>query len=322
MTINCLKTVTALNRPGTALETSIRAAKGFAREQHSPTTRRAYKSDFKVFKAWCTSHGVSSYPAEPEVISTFISAQALEGLKASTITRRIAAIRYIHLLGGLEPPTNSEIVRATLKGIRRTLGTSPSQKAAATADLIIKMVQHCPNNLMGFRDKALLLLGFAAALRRSEIVALKVKDIEITQNGMRVRIRKSKTDQEGQGYFIPVLRGERCCPVEAMEKWLKRAGLQNGPVFRPFSRGSKALDRHLTSKSVALIVKKYAKIVGLDPRQFSGHSLRAGFLTSAASNGASVFKMMDISRHKSTNTLRPYVRRAEEFTNHPAKGLL
>lgn len=304
------------------LHEEIEAAKSFARDQHAGATRQAYRSDFRIFQAWCAARSLPGFPAEPATISAFIAAEAKAGVKASTITRRLAAIRYAHVLAGHEPPTNSEVVKATMKGIRRNLGTAPMQKAPATAQRLALMANLCPDDLRGLRDRALLLLGFAGAFRRSELVALSVDDLEETDKGLRVRIHRSKTDQEGAGHVIAVLRGERSCPVAAVRAWLEAAAITTGPVFRPFSRGGRPLGRHLTPKSVAIIVKRYAELAGLDPALFAGHSLRAGFLTSAAANRASLFKMMDVSRHKSVDTLRGYVRRAEEFENHAGAGLL
>ena len=184
------------------------------------------------------------------------------------------------------------------------------------------MVESIPNTIQGIRDRAILLLGFADAFRRSELSALKVEDLEYSVNGLRVRIRKSKTDQEGQGQVVPIVRGDHACPIEAVSICLKSAKIQNGPIFRRLGRGGKVIDDPLTPHSIGQVVKKYAVKIGLDPKEFSGHSLRSGFLTSAAMNGASIFKMMGISRHKSIQTLKGYVRMAEEFKNHAGEGLL
>jgi integrase len=176
-------------------------------------------------------------------------------------------------------------------------------------------------DLKGFRDRALLLFGFAGAFRRSEIVALDCKDLEETELGFRVTIRHSKTDREGLGQTIAIVRGSIACPVSALGAWLNAAGITDGPVFRSIRRGGHVGAR-LAAQSVADIVKDYAKRSGLDPTLFAGHSLRAGFLTSAAKRGASIFKMVDQSRHRSVETLRGYVRDAEIFKEHAGTGLL
>ncbi len=322
MTRETLPEVVAAPDLPAVLQADLEAAKTFARDQHADATRQAYRSDFRIFRDWCVTRSLPHFPAAPETISAFIAAEAKAGVKTSTITRRLAAIRYAHVLAGYEPPTNSEVVKATMKGIRRTLGTAPVQKAPATARIVARMVGSCPSDLRGLRDRALLLLGFSGAFRRSELAAFQVEDLEEVEGGLRVHVRRSKTDQEAAGQVVAIIRGERLCPVAAVRAWLDAAGITEGPVFRPFTRGGRPLDRQLSSKSVAMVVKRYAEQAGLDPAQFAGHSLRAGFLTSAAENGASLFKMMDVSRHKSVDTLRGYVRRAEEFENHAGAGLL
>jgi site-specific recombinase XerD len=176
--------------------------------------------------------------------------------------------------------------------------------------------------LTGLRDRALLLIGFGGALRRSELVALDVADIEETETGLLVMIRRSKTDPEGQGATIGIARGDVAYPVKALRAWLAAAGIEAGPIFRPIDMAGTVRASRLTCRSVANIVKAYAERAGLDPAVFSGHSLRAGFLTSAAGKGASIFKMMDVSRHKSVDTLRGYVRDAELFKDHAGTGLL
>jgi integrase len=174
----------------------------------------------------------------------------------------------------------------------------------------------CPNE--GLRK----LFGFASAMRRSELAALDVEDIEETADGLRVTIRRSKTDQEGHGDVIAVPRGTIACPVAALKAWLEAATITEGSVFRPIAKGERVQAARLTDRSVAAIVKAHAAQVGLDPAAFAGHSLRSGFLTSAAARGASIFKMADQSRHKSMDTLRGYVRDAEIFKDHAGKGLL
>jgi integrase len=184
------------------------------------------------------------------------------------------------------------------------------------------MVRGLPDTAAGQRDRALLLLGFAGAFRRSELAALNVADLEFRPEGLRVTIRRSKTDQEGAGQVVAIVRGHKACPVAAVETWLAFAQITQGPLFRPVSKGGQVLAGRLTPHSVGLIVKRHAEAAGFDPALFSGHSLRAGFLTSAAARGASLFKMMDVSRHRSADTLRIYIRDAEAFKDHAGAGLL
>jgi integrase len=219
-------------------------------------------------------------------------------------------------------PTDDERVRATARGIRRTIGTAKAKKAPATNDRLVAVQGRSLTVLTALRDRALLLLGFAGALRRSELVALDVADLQETTEGLRVLIRRAKTDQEGAGATVAIVRGSVACPVEALKAWLAAAGITDGPLFRPISKGQRLQQARLSDRSVALIVKAHAERAGLDPAQFAGHSLRAGFLTSAARRGASIFKMMDQSRHRSVDTLRGYVRDAEIFKDHAGAGLL
>jgi integrase len=219
-------------------------------------------------------------------------------------------------------PTDDERVRATMRGIRRSLGTARAKKTPATVERIVAMAPLAGGGLANIRDRALLLFGFASAMRRSELAALDFEDIDETAEGLRVTIRRSKTDQEGHGDVIAVPRGTIACPVAALKAWLEAATITEGPVFRPIAKGERVSAARLTDRSIATIVKAHAARVGLDPAAFAGHSLRSGFLTSAAARGASVFKMADQSRHKSMDTLRGYVRDAEIFKDHAGKGLL
>ena len=306
----------------------LEAAARFAAADSAPSTRRAYASDWRRFVTWCTGHGLEPLPAAPGVVAAFLAAEAGQGRRAATLARRLAAIRAAHLRAGHEPPSSSEAVRATLRGIRRTIGAAPVKKAPATAELVRAMIDACDvGTLPGLRDRALLLLGFAGAFRRGELVALDVADLEEVAGGLRVRVRRSKTDQEGQGSVVPVRRGlaeaGRYCPVRAVRAWLRAAEITEGPVFRAVWKGGRRVrPTPLSAGAVAEVVKSYAAQVGADPAQFAGHSLRAGFLTSAAGRGASLWKLRDVSRHRSVDTLAGYVRDAELFTDHAGEGLL
>jgi site-specific recombinase XerD len=299
----------------------IEKAADLARQEKAKATQRAYGSDFDIFRTWCAVRGVIALPATAESVAAFLACEVETGIRPSTIGRRVAAIRYAHKLAGHAVPTDDERVRATVRGIRRSLGTAARRKAPATAERIISMALGTGDGLKGLRDRALLLMGFAGAFRRSELVALDCEDIEQCETGIKITIRHSKTDQEGQGTIIAIVRGSIACPVGALQAWRDAAGITTGPLFRSIRKGGQVGAR-LTDQSVADIVKANAERVGLDPKQFAGHSLRAGFLTSAAKRGASIFKMMDVSRHRSVDTLRGYVRDAEIFKDHAGAGLL
>jgi site-specific recombinase XerD len=301
--------------------TDAERAHSYANAEKAAATRRAYGTDFSIFRAWCEERQLDAVPASPATVAAFLAHEASRNVKASTIGRRVAAIRYAHKLAGLETPTDDERVKATVRGIRRTLGTAKSKKAPATAERLLAMAANTGADLKGVRDRALLLLGFAGAFRRSELVALDVSDIEETPDGMKVTIRRSKTDQEGAGQVIAIPYGKIACPIAALNEWTTVAGVQSGAIFRSVNRHGRVGGR-LTDQSVSDIVKEHAARLRLDPSQFGGHSLRAGFLTSAASRGASIFKMMDVSRHRSVDTLRGYVRDAELFKDHAGSGLL
>jgi site-specific recombinase XerD len=312
---------TAQNLPA-ALGPDLAAAVDLAKAEKAVSTRKAYGTDFRIFKAWCDGKSVGSLPASPETVAAFLAAEAGAGVKPSTLSRRVAAIRYAHKLAGVETPTDAEGVKATMRGIRRTFGGARNKKAPAVAAKMRSMVAAAPEGLAGLRDRALLLVGFAGAFRRSELVALDVADIAETETGMLATIRGSKTDQERQGVTIAIARGDIACPVKALRAWLDAAGIEAGSLFRPIDKAGTVAASRLTCRSVANIVKAYAARAGFDANTFSGHSLRAGFLTSAAAKGASIFKMMDVSRHKSVDTLRGYVRDAELFKDHAGAGLL
>jgi site-specific recombinase XerD len=305
----------------TSLAPDLTRAAELAREEKAASTRRAYRSDFRIFHAWCQDRAVSSLPAAPETVAAFLARDVEAGSRPSTLGRRVSAIRYAHKLAGHPAPTDDERVKATMRGIRRSLGTAPRKKVPATAERIVAMALAAGEDIKGLRDRAVLLLGFAGAFRRSELVALNVEDLEESELGFKVIIRHSKTDQEGAGQTIAIIRGRVACPVTALKTWLEAAGITSGPIFHSVKKGGAVAGR-LPAQSVADIVKIYAERVGLDPAMFAGHSMRSGFLTSAAKRGASIFKMMDQSRHRSVETLRGYVRDAEIFKEHAGAGLL
>src|SRR5215210_6384478 len=225
-------------------DAELQRAADYAQAEKAAATRRAYQSDFAIFSAWCAERGLSALPANPESVAAFLAGEAERGTKASTIGRRVAAIRYAHKLSGHPLPTDDERVRATVRGIRRTIGTAPVKKQPALAERIVHMAQ-TGEGLIAIRDRALLLLGFAMAARRSELSALQVADIADDASGLLATIRGGKTDQERKGATVAVVRGEVACPVQALKEWLAASSITEGPVFRPINRhgrvGSEAL---------------------------------------------------------------------------------
>lgn len=307
---------------GSVLTADTTRARAYARSSKAPNTLRAYQSDFREFAAWCDKTGASKLPAEPETVAAFLAGLADKGLKASTISRKASAIRFAHKAADLPSPTDSAAVEATIRGIRREIGTAIDQKAPATATAIAVMLSRVPATVQGIRDRALLALGFAGAFRRSELVALRLEDIIFTEEGADVRIRRSKTDQEGAGHEISIPHGTRLRPVEALRTWLDAARIEEGPIFRPITKSGLIGQGALTPQSVALIVKKYAAAAGLDVKSFAGHSLRAGFVTSAAESGADINRIMDQSRHTDPRTVRLYIRRANRYKDHAGASFL
>ena len=232
-------TTTGRNAHALTVPADLKAVRDYVDASLAPNTRRAYRASLAAFRAWCEAEKVDALPASPETVAAFLSAGADEGLRVSTLEQRAAAIRWAHRAAGQENPTKSELVAATLKGIRRKLGVKPNQKAAATVDRLAAMVAKAdPNTLKGKRDRALLLFGFASAMRRSELVALTVEDLEETKLGLLVTLRHSKTDQEGKGQqrAIPFGRRAETCPVKALNAWLEAAEISEGRLFRSLTR--------------------------------------------------------------------------------------
>lgn len=308
--------------PSIELIEASSSADQYARADMAAGTRRAYESDLRHFAAWCSRAAAAFVPSTPDAVAAYLAAIADEGVSASTIMRRVAAIAFAHRRLGLDNPAGAERVKQVVRGIRRTIGTAAKQKAPATVKFLRAMLKALPDSIIGKRDRALLIIGFAAALRRSELVALDVADIERQPEGIFITIRRSKTDQEGAGHIIAVPRGTKIKPVAALDDWLAASGIIGGAIFRPINRGGRVLGGRLSEQAVALIVKHRAAGAKLDPALFAGHSLRAGFVTSALEDGADVMKVMDVTRHRSVETLKKYDRRAKAFATHAGKGFL
>ncbi len=297
-------------------EDLVTPVKNYISECLSKNTKINYACSWKSFTKWCADRNVASLPSTPEIVSAFFADHADNGFSPPTIVHRCAAIKKAHEFAGYDSPTASILVKKTVAGIKRTIKHSPDRKAPATAERIEQMISHCDNSVIGLRDKALLLIGFLGAFRRSELIALTVNDIEQTAEGIKIIIRQSKTDQEGKGQTIAILNGINFRAVDALMHWLKIANITDGYLFRSIRKGGNVQKEGLSSQSIANIIKHYAKKSGFTVDQFSGHSLRAGFLTSAAEAGASIFKMTEISRHKDIQTVMGYVRSAKIFENH------
>ncbi len=296
------------------LDTLACKAAAYARATSAETTRKAYARDWIDFAHWCRAMHLSPMPAAPATVGTDLTALA-ERLAAATLTRRLAAISTRHRLAGHRLDTKHPAIHDCLRGIRRSLGTAQRRVEPATTEVVQAMVTSCDASLLGLRDRALLLLGFAAALRRSELVALDVGNISVVAEGLRVTIKRSKTDQERAGEVVGVVRtGTATCPVAALQTWLAAAGISEGRAFRAIDRHSR-IGTGLTEQSVALIIKRRAAAIGLDPATFAGHSLRAGLATAAAANGVEERVIMRQTRHVGV-TVRRYIRDGEVFVGN------
>ncbi len=303
-------------------ESLVEATKEFMEASLSASTRKFYKIDWRIFSKWCLDNKINPLPIHHDALCIFLTDQTKKGFCVSTLVRRLAAIKLCHDRAGFNSPTKHPSVITTLQGIRRSSNRIIVKKSPATAERIHEMILHCPDNITGLRDKAILLLGFAGAFRRSELVALTINDIELTDDGMRVIIRRSKTDQEGKGFTLAIPNGTNFRIVDTLFIWLKAAKIVRGHLFRGILKNGKVKEFPLTPESIARIVKQYARKCGYNVGNFSGHSLRAGFLTSAAKYGASISKMMEISRHADIQTLAGYIRNENLFENHAGEKFL
>jgi integrase len=308
--------------PGNLTVAEMASTMAYAEAEKAPGTRVAYASDWRSFAVWCLARGATSLPAHQGIVAAFLSHLADRGLKASTIGRRAAAIADRHKRAGFDPPTNSEGVKATMRGIRRTIGSAKTGKEPIVADMLLAMLKHCPDTLAGKRDAALLSLCFAGAFRRSELCALTVQDLIAVKDGLRVRISRSKTDQTGEGTEIAVIRGVRIQPVAHVEAWLEASGITEGPIFRAVALGSRMSTTPLTPNAMARLVKRYCRKIGVDPSNYSGHSMRSGYVTSAVEANAPLLKIAEQTRHASLDMLRVYSRRVDLFKEHSGAAFL
>lgn len=304
----------------TFLQQAQASIANYAAKSKADHTWKAYRADLRDFSSWCEGHNLASLPANPETVAAYLTVLA-EHCKVATIQRRLSAISQRHAAASFESPTRSPIVRLTMQGIRRT--HAPLQVVRkvrpAVTSVIYKLVDPLGSLLIDQRDHALILLGFAGAFRRSELVQLRLSDISETEDGLRIVLRQSKTDQEGEGYVrgIPFGHEYKTCPVRAWNTWKEAAGITDGQAFRSITRHGK-LGTSLSDRAVAEIIKRRAKAAGLDYQDYSGHSLRAGLATAAAQAGVSERVIAKQTGHKSLPVLRGYIREGSLFTENAA----
>ena len=271
-------------------------------------TLRAYKADYKDFSFFCIKHGFKSMPSEPKIISLYLT-HLSKTSKFSTLKRRLASISVIHKLSGFYIDTKHPMITENLMGIKRVKGSfQKAKKPILINDLkaIINVIDKEKNEKKRFKNRALILIGFAGGFRRSELVAIHCDDIDFVPEGVKIFLKRSKTDQSGEGMTkgIPYFSNSSYCPVIALKNWLQKSGIKTGKIF------------DISDKSVALIIKKYTAIAGLDSNKYSGHSLRSGFATSAAELGAEERSIMAMTGHKTTQMVRRYIQEANLFKNN------
>jgi integrase len=314
----------AASMPRAELEALVSRANGYAADVSARSTRRAYGGDFRAFEAWCGARGLAALPATPATVAVYLAALAGEGMRASTIGRALAGIVHGHRERGYLWPRGEPTTAKVLRGIRRRHGVAPVQKAALGDADLAAMVGVLGGELADLRDRALLTLGWLGAFRRSELVALRLEDVTRVPEGLLVRVRRSKGDQEGRGAEkgIPYAAQAGLCAVRALDAWLEASGITSGPLFRAVDRGGRVHPHALNDRSVARIVQRVAAEAGLDPKRVGGHSLRAGFATTAARKGKSLDAIMRQTLHRSERVARSYIRHATVFDDNAAVGLL
>jgi site-specific recombinase XerD len=307
-----------------ALDAIVEQARQYASVSKAPATRRAYQSDWQSFTAWCSEHGLLSMPATPGAVATYATYMASKGRKAATIQRSLVSISQAHQIAHHESPTKGAIVRETMKGIRRSLGTHQIQKAPVMPAQLKAMVAEMDNGLLAIRNAAMVLVGFSAGLRRSELTALDVSDVEFCADGLVIHLRRSKTDQDAKGREVGIPYGctPQSCPVRSLRRWLDAAGITDGPIFRPVGRWGRVGVGRLDDRAVARVVQHQAASLGLDPSRYGGHSLRAGLATAAARAGHSERSIMQQTGHRSEAMVRRYIRQGTLFQDNAAAGLL
>lgn len=302
----------------------------------APNTRLAYSKSWACFTAYCTGEQiVDPLSASQEIVARFLldcATRPRSGrdvpLSMGTVFVYSSAITKRFTDADKTSPTRHPTVRATLRGLSRLTDAAPRRVKALREGHVRAMIAQCPGSVIGMRDAAVLALGFAAALRRSELCALRVDDVTIIPPALKhprrmlLTIRRSKTDQNGKGQTIAVPEGKTIRPIDRVQAWLATSGITHGPLFRTMKRGGAVQERSLHHSDVPRLVKRYATLIGLDPKEVAGHSLRAGFVTSAAAHHARLDKIMAVTRHTNPATVMKYIRDADAFSDHAGDAFL
>ena len=285
-------------------------------------TIRAYKSDFNDFGLFCAKNGFKSLPSEPKIVSLYLTHLSTKDVKMSTLKRRLVSIGVIHKLKGHYLDTKHPSIIENMLGIKRRKGSIQRSKKPLLINNLKKIINVIDKEkieeIKKLRDRSIILIGFSGGFRRNEIVSLDYEDLDFVEEGLKITLKRSKTDQYGEGSLkgLPYFDNPVYCPVISLQNWLKISGINSGPLFRRFSKGSKLTEKRLTDQTVALIIKKYLNLAGLDSKNYSGHSLRSGFATSAAESGAEERSIMAMTGHKSTEMVRRYIKEANLFKNN------
>jgi len=285
-------------------------------------TVRAYKSDFKDFGLFCAQNGLKSLPSEPKIVSLYLTYLSTKEIKMSTLKRRLVSIGVIHRLKGHYLDIKHPSIIENIMGIKRRKGSVQKSKKPILINnlkLLINVIdKENSEDIKRLRDRTIILIGFSGGFRRNEIVSLDYDDLDFVEEGLKIQVRRSKTDQFGEGLVkaLPYFDNSRYCPVVSLKNWIDISKINSESLFRRFSKGSKLSKNRLTDQTVALIIKKYLQLAGIDSKDYSGHSLRSGFATSTAESGADERNIMAMTGHKSTEMVRRYIKEANLFKNN------
>ena len=292
------------------------------RSSKAKNTVRAYNSDFNNFGLFCAQNGFKSLPSDPKIVSLYLTYLSTKGSKMSTLKRRLVSIGIIHKLKGHYLDMKHPSIIENIMGIKRRKGSSQKGKKPILISTLKKIInvidEQDKEEIKKFRDRSIILIGFSGGFRRNEIVTLNHDDLDFVAEGIKINLRRSKTDQFGEGFTkaLPYFDNPQYCPVVSLKKWMEVSKIRSGPVFRRLSKGSKLSENRLTDQTVALLIKQYLQLIGIDSKNYSGHSLRSGFATSAAESGVEERNIMAMTGHKSTEMVRRYIKEANLFKNN------
>ena len=285
-------------------------------------TIRAYKSDFRDFGLFCSQNGFRSIPTDPRTVSLYLTYLSTKEIKMSTLKRRLVSIGVIHNLKGHYLDTKHPSIIENIMGIKRRKGSVQKGKKPLLINnlkILINVIDSkISEEIKRLRDRSIILIGFSGGFRRNEIVSLDYDDLDFVSEGLKINLKRSKTDQFGEGTIkgLPYFDNFQYCPVTSVKKWIEVSNIKSGPLFRRFSKGSKLTENRLTDQSIALLIKNYLRLAGIDNNNYSAHSLRSGFATSAAEAGAEERSIMAMTGHKSTEMVRRYIKEANLFKNN------